>query len=72
MLEDDEGKYELVIKCQNHRCYTEYKRESISMMDGQFSCPNCGFEEYKKIRVPYPKKKKDYIEFINNFNEYYE
>ena len=62
----------IVIKCTNPNCYTSFKRESISLMNGEFSCPCCGWEEYNRIELPYPKKRKDHIEFINRYNEDYE
>lgn len=59
-----------IIHCTNPRCGKEYKKYSVTLYSG-FSCPNCGWEKYNVTTLKLPKKRKDKIKLLENYNEKY-
>ena len=61
-----EGSLKL-IKCTNYLCNDKRLFDPI-LIRGDFSCANCGWTEYKITEVEIPKKRKEQIKFIQEFN----
>lgn len=59
-----------IIKCTNPNCNKEYKQSTVTLYSG-FSCPSCGWDEYIEIEIKLPKKRKEQIKFIEEYNEKY-
>lgn len=57
-----------IIQCTNPNCNREYKESTVTLYSG-FSCPNCGWDKYIDIDIVLPKKRKDQIKVIDEYNE---
>lgn len=58
------------IQCLNFRCRKEYSIHDITLHTG-FDCPSCGYNDYSIIEIILPKKRKDKIKFIKEYDEKY-